>query len=600
MDYAVYYEAKGCRQPVILKVRRTNAGNDAVVCDNNTSFIPVGFSPTGGTWSAPQIANINPVTGEVPLNKTLSAGVYEIYYEANVGGTVICPDTLILTVKAEPKPEAANRQFCIPKTDYSGTIDLSQGGDSPQGGTWVAEQPELITNENTGTFDIGLTNGWGTYNVYYVYDGCSSLVRVRLGGVVVSESAETCESDPLFRPPFAEPAGGSWSAADPRVNINASNGEVTLNGSLPAGNYILTYTEIAGDPNSCKGNFTLTVKPGPKLNNPVRPFCIALENPTGTINLSQSIDVSPKGGTWFNIANDNFITDANQGLVDLARLAGIGTYNVGYLVNGCPLQIPITFSGIDAGTDKTVCENAPSFVQSGQKPEDKFWFASDAQVRINPTTGVIDLNRTLPAGTYEITYVERENDPNACRDQFMLTVLEAPQAEFDVPPYPSNQTYFYAQKETLNFASKHSGQGWNYSWNMGDEKTYNTPSVSHVYEKKGSYTITLKISHENGCEEETTHTLLIEEPLEFALPTVLTPNDDGYNDFLEVPFAPDYDIKINISDRFGNKVYVFPNDGNRWKPDSKIGDGTYFYVMELHNRVTGAKLLKSGNITILR
>jgi hypothetical protein len=193
-----------------------------------------------------------------------------------------------------------------------------------------------------------------------------------------------------------------------------------------------------------------------------------------------------------------------------------------------------------------------------------------------------------------------QNKASACKDELKLNVIPAPKAEFDVPPYPSNQRYFMMDTDPVSIFSKNKAPEWSYLWDMGDGTTYNTENVSHIYKKKGEYSIKLKITHQNSCEDETTHTVTVEEPLEFSLPLVVTPNDDGHNDELIVPTVADYDIKLFINDRVGNKVFIYPEDGSKWTPKNDLQAGVYFYVMEITKKSNGFKLIKSGNITILR
>lgn len=71
--------------------------------------------------------------------------------------------------------------------------------------------------------------------------------------------------------------------------------------------------------------------------------------------------------------------------------------------------------------------------------------------------------------------------------------------------------------------------------------------------------------------------------LEYQIPNVFTPNEDGFNDFFYIDtsvFIPD---EITILNRWGNVVY-YSVDVFSWNGRNKLGsicsDGTYFYVIK--------------------
>ena len=67
----------------------------------------------------------------------------------------------------------------------------------------------------------------------------------------------------------------------------------------------------------------------------------------------------------------------------------------------------------------------------------------------------------------------------------------------------------------------------------------------------------------------------------------ISPNGDGYNDFLDLEFLDDKSeiVKISIYNRLGNLVYEKAQYRNEWTGQTSDGGnlpvGTYFYVIEL-------------------
>ncbi|MEY4904851.1 MAG: hypothetical protein RLZZ292_2666 [Bacteroidota bacterium] len=89
-------------------------------------------------------------------------------------------------------------------------------------------------------------------------------------------------------------------------------------------------------------------------------------------------------------------------------------------------------------------------------------------------------------------------------------------------------------------------------------------------------------------------TLLLHIIIEESLDTIhvfsaFSPNDDAINDFFTIKnielFKPNV---LTLYNRFGNQVYTakdYQNDWNGTFKEQKLPDGTYFYVLELPNKV---------------
>jgi gliding motility-associated-like protein len=85
-----------------------------------------------------------------------------------------------------------------------------------------------------------------------------------------------------------------------------------------------------------------------------------------------------------------------------------------------------------------------------------------------------------------------------------------------------------------------------------------------------------------------------------ALPNIVTPNNDGKNDFIDFGVYQFSAMQLYIYDRWGTKIYESNNTGCVWSPT--CDDGTYFYVLTYNADCdTGneGKTLK-GFFTVLR
>ncbi len=62
-----------------------------------------------------------------------------------------------------------------------------------------------------------------------------------------------------------------------------------------------------------------------------------------------------------------------------------------------------------------------------------------------------------------------------------------------------------------------------------------------------------------------------------ALPNIVTPNNDGKNDFIDFSVYQFPAMQLYIYDRWGTKIFDSNNPNCVWQPT--CDDGTYFYVI---------------------
>ena len=66
------------------------------------------------------------------------------------------------------------------------------------------------------------------------------------------------------------------------------------------------------------------------------------------------------------------------------------------------------------------------------------------------------------------------------------------------------------------------------------------------------------------------------------IPNIITPNNDGKNDFFKFQLPEAGPYRLEIIDRLGNRVYVNENYANQWNGE-KLPAGIYYYILTIKN-----------------
>jgi gliding motility-associated-like protein len=190
-----------------------------------------------------------------------------------------------------------------------------------------------------------------------------------------------------------------------------------------------------------------------------------------------------------------------------------------------------------------------------------------------------------------------EDLEDLCQGQYNLEVTDA-----NGCIQTASYTLTHPDSLTINGLSPLLSNGYNISDPGGNDGSIETDvtggTPDYSYDWEGPMTIdqdvsdpdgliageyTLYITDANGCMKDTV--IVVTEPDELALPTGLTPNGDGDNDFyviLGIDQHPNNTFKV--FNRWGNLVYDRGGYNNEWNGENNNGedlpDGTYFVVFE--------------------
>ncbi len=264
--------------------------------------------------------------------------------------------------------------------------------------------------------------------------------------------------------------------------------------------------------------------------------------------------------------------------------------------NTATAQIVVTNGSIagTANSNQTVCPGQNTFITlTGYSGNIQWQFSTDNVTFTNiPSAN----NDTLFInGLTQTTYYRAEVTTGTCTPNLSnvveIIVSAKPTASFTANPNPAS-----LPDATVNFTNN-STNAVTYQWFFGDGNNSILTSPTHTYTTQGTYAVTLIATSLLGCTDtlRTTITVLPEGSTMF-IPNIFTPNGDGFNDVFAPVFQNYTNIKIQIFNRWGNKVY----EGNDyWKPNPNVPDGVYTYIITATNRENKTDT-RVGTLTLLR
>ncbi len=107
--------------------------------------------------------------------------------------------------------------------------------------------------------------------------------------------------------------------------------------------------------------------------------------------------------------------------------------------------------------------------------------------------------------------------------------------------------------------------------------TYTTPILTAAT----TYYVEQVIGGIASCERTPVTATVFVPSLPFIIPNLMTPNNDGKNDFFQIQGLPD-GSRLGVYNRWGNTVYQSDNYDNDWAAEN-ISPGVYYYDLKLKN-----------------
>lgn len=505
-------------------------------------------------------------------------GTYSVVV-SNEGG-LGCSASAVLDVTEliEPNLEITAANNAIVCNGQPLTLFATAGYSSYQ---WegVFSSTETATVFNAGVYTVNIVdaNGCTASESITVTENTITPISLQLNGVPAPGTATLCGGSALLD------AGSGyqtylWSTGETTQTITTTT----------QGNYSVTVTnqnncsddvailiifgtalqpEITGDATICPGE-TVSLEAGDEYAN----YAWSNSSTTASITVSSpgtySVTVSDAAGCT---GTDSFLVIEDEAAIPTADFA-IGSSG---LCLGETLQL--TNQSTNAGSSTwTITNTITGTIQT----------SSDN----NPSIALTE------AGVYTVTLEVQAACGNATDELSRtesVTVSDGPDitiiADFGeiCPGDPVELT----SQGTANLSV---------AWLVGTTVVGNQPTLAVTPMETTIYTLTA--TDAIGCLASDTAEVKVADACE--LPTVITPNGDGYNDTWQIPQANLLDVKIDVEiyNRWGQLVYnrqSYSNGSAFAGQNNDGGDlthGTYYFVI----RFSDATQPLSGNLTIVR
>lgn len=619
-----------------------SAGSNSIICANNPTVLLQGnvygathqgvwnvLAPGSGTF----VSGINTFTPQYNLSlaDTALSQLYFALTSTNNAGCNPVTNTVMVSIN---KPPIVTASSTNPLIKCSNNATLSLNG--------------VVSGTTTST-GIWQTNGTGVFlpnNVALSTNYVPSANDISMGNVWLKlESTNNGLCFPivdsvniLFTEPSYANAGGDVNSCvnDPRASLSGIvTGTVTStafwsggNGSYVPSATALTATYIGTPAEVLAGFVTLT------LTTSFNGIC------AGTTDLVK-VNFQAKPFANFSVTSVclNQITDFKEQAINLSSIGVLKswTWNFGDNSTGSSLLNPShTYSNVGAFTAQLIVKNSFNCADTVLKPvtiyelpnvdfsisracsgsaqriifkdgssiappstilsSGHYWdfggfgFSTDAEASV-----------IFPSeGLYSITHIVTSNKGCQSVISKSVNITPRPVAKFvhinnSIPGLGANVSF----RDTSSYA-----ESW--SWDFGNGETSNLKDPVTFYKENGLYPVILTVTDQFGCPStftaEVRVTTIVSDIIKL-IPNVVTPNDDGKNDYWRLDFIEVFfpNAEIEIYNRWGVKLFRSLGYSNAWDGSYK-GDplpvGAYFYTINLHDK-DETPVIK-GTVTLIK
>jgi gliding motility-associated-like protein len=446
----------------------------------------------------------------------------------------------------------------------------------------------IACNGGTGAIDLTVTGGTGSYT-YNWNNGAHtedlSAISAGTYAVIIADGNGCTHSDTIV---VTQPDSLLATSAVTQIVCHDTTGSIDLTvkgGTLPytyswsngavtediSGLVAGIYTVRATDSNGCTTVVTDTVNVAPSsivvTSNVTDVNC---SGDLGKINLTVVGGTAPYKFLWSNGSNSEDLDSLTAGIytVTVTDSNGCSTTHADTIMSP---QMPV----MDTVASQVVCNQsstAPVKFTATPSGTNYIWHNSDPSIGLEESgTGTIPafvaINTTSAPVTATITVTPYLDSCFGMAVNFTITVNPTPPS-ITVNTVPPTETEPLGSIEVL------SPRGAGYSYALDGSAFQASPVFTNV---AGGRNYLVRVMNEYSCEADTTVTLATLDTC--YIPNVITPDNDGKNDYLALECLED-NVEIWVYNRWGNEVYHSANYRNDWQALGLNG-GTYYYVIKM-------------------
>jgi len=544
----------------------------AAYCQGDTDPSPTVASPGGVYSEYTGSISVNAASGIIDVSAS-TTGTYYVKYTT----TGACPnaDSVQVTINAEDDPtfSYSDIAYCQAGTDPTPTPATS-------GGIFSEYSGGLTINSGDGTIDLSIS-ATGSYWIVHTTTG----VCPNVDSVEVTINAE---DDPTFNYSAAaycqgsstavwvntNTPGGTFTESTGGLSLDPNSGIIDVDLSV-SGSYWVVYTTSGICPNADSVQVTISSAVDPNWSSPAN-MC----SNESAIDLNTLITGTAGGNfTGTGVSSNSFDPSAS----------GAGTFSITYTVtNGAcqetlsqpieVLQAPV----ITINNDFSVCGLSATINATTNLPSSSYWSNfSGASFSPDSTSATAMVN--VPSyGTHQFNWSVNQGGLCASQDSILVTFYES-----TIAYAGPDQTIDFKFNAELLADTPGVGSG---QWSSSDaDIVFNdltNPATTVSSLKVGSNEINWTV--ENGvCPKASDHLIIYVN--ELWIPSGISPNGDGENDFFALRSIDDVNCSLEIFNRWGQKIYNNKNYENDWNGTNMKGqeleNDTYFYVITINDEL---------------
>ena len=432
---------------------------------------------------------------------------------------------------------------------------------------------QSITVTQSGTFNLSIIDANGCLSPLSA--DVTVIVNALPQSPIISPSGPTtfCIGSSVTLQ-SSEPSGNNWNTGSTASTINVTN----------SGNYAVTYTDANNCTSVASNPIMITamaLAPTPTIsNNGSTTFC---ENDSVVLTCSQA-----QTYLWNTGETTASITVNNAGnytvqVTDICNPVN-PTANILITVNPNPLASFLAPIVVDC------LPSSIEFVNNSVGIVSSLWNFGDGgnSIENNPNYAY-----QFP-GLYSVSLTVF--DANGCSntktiDEY-IEIYPTAELQYTISPQVTDllNSNIVFQNNTPNCASQ--------IWDLGTYGNTSAASYNYTFEEVGTYYVNLSVVTEQGCVEQITDSVIVEDNFVLYFPSSFTPNGDGLNDVFMPLGGGIKEFRLEIYNRWGNLIHTTSSMSQAW--DGKDhGQDNYIWKVYLKDS-GGVDREMIGSVTLLR